>query len=181
MWVNQPFTTPIGLGDMGTIDGGRFDTAEATSLAALDIPIGATLVGQPQRLAWQSSQDDAFEFAVKAQGESVPGFSAIADADAGFRVNFGKKGSYIFETDEAVIERIDETEAFHAKWCRTRSSRSRCPRCRRRRWRSRCTRRDPRAAAQSANGSPPNGRCSGAPQCCGHPIRARHPRPSPAV
>lgn len=113
MWVNQPFTSPLALGDIGTINGGRFDTAEATSLQQLGIAIGNPLVGQPQKLSWQSSDDSDFELLAKAQGEDVPGFSALAKADAGFRLTFGKKGSYLFETDEAVIERIDETEALH--------------------------------------------------------------------
>lgn len=114
MWTNQPFTTPITLGDMGVINNGRFDTAEATSLQALGIDIGEPLTGQAQKLSWQASDDSSLDFTIKAKGENLPGFTAVAAADAGFLLKFGKKGSYLFETDEAVIQRIDETEAFHA-------------------------------------------------------------------
>jgi hypothetical protein len=123
MWTNQPFTTPITLGDIGVINNGRFDTAEATSLQALGIDIGDPLTGQAQKLSWQASDDSSLDFTIKAKGENLPGFTAVAAADAGFLLKFGKKGSYLFETDEAVIQRINETEAFHAALVKARRDR----------------------------------------------------------
>jgi hypothetical protein len=115
MWTNTPFARLIPLGDVGALRlGGRFDTDADTTLGEKGIDIGDPLVGQFFSIAWQSIDDNSFEMAVKAEGESLPA-SSLPAAKAGLQIKFGKKGNYVFQAAEAWIERIPDTAEIHRK------------------------------------------------------------------
>jgi hypothetical protein len=111
MWTNQPFTTPLMLGDIGSISGGRFETSTATSLQDLGIAFGAPIEGPSSPIRWQSNRDGSFALTFKAKGD--PPIGGLAEADIGVSISFGRKGNYVFQANDAKISRIQETSELH--------------------------------------------------------------------
>lgn len=107
MFVNQPFTTPTVLGDIGSLERGRFETSTASTLGAIGIETGQPLQGQPFSIRWLSNRTGSTEVTVKAEG--VPPIGGLAEAELGLQFRFGRAGSYYFEAEDAVIRRIAET------------------------------------------------------------------------
>ncbi len=112
MFTNQPFTSPLVLGDLGSLlRGGRFETATATTLPDLGIELGAPLVGPPSALRWISNRGGTTILTIKVKG--APPVAGLAAAEVGVHLQFGRKGTYYFEAQDAVISRIAETSQLH--------------------------------------------------------------------
>ncbi|MEM9456599.1 MAG: hypothetical protein AAGF11_20645 [Myxococcota bacterium] len=111
MFTNQPFTSPLTLGDIGSIEQGRFETSTAPTLQSLGISPGSSLAGPEFAIRWLSNRQGTTTLTVKAMG--TPPVAGLAEAETGLHLQFGRKGSYYFEAKDAVISRIEQTPRLH--------------------------------------------------------------------
>ncbi len=97
----------IRLGDVGLLENDRF--ALETTLEKLRVPVNVRKGVNPTTFEYMSKSGISVD--VKAAGKAAAAVSSLGQAQAGIRVQFNKKGSFLFQArgcQEDMIENRDE-------------------------------------------------------------------------